>query len=372
MTTVFDRYLLRRYLYVFSVLFVCVLGLFVVIDGFTNVDAFQEQASDSSEVLALMSGYYLVQSSMFFNLTAPILAVISAMVVFAMLVKHSELLPVLSAGVPLYRLLVPVFAGAVLVNVLIVLNRELVIPRLAERMQVERGESAGAAHEVEPIYDYQSHIRIDGEALYLSERRLGGARFVLPVPEIVGDLTTLRAREAVHFSAAEGRPAGWLLREAQPAYAELDLTEAGRKRVLPVKDAADLFVVTDVDFDQLHNRNRSYQFSATPDLVRRIHNPAFGQASVRSIAHHIHERLVSPLSNVLCVLVVVPLVARRESRSLVGNMALCTAVLIVLYGSAQGCAYLARANMLSTDLAAWLPAIATGTLGAWLSGYAQT
>ena len=42
--TIFDRYLLGRFTWVFVVLFVTTFGLFVVIDGFTNVDAFQEES----------------------------------------------------------------------------------------------------------------------------------------------------------------------------------------------------------------------------------------------------------------------------------------------------------------------------------------
>jgi lipopolysaccharide export system permease protein len=131
-------------------------------------------------------------------------------------------------------------------------------------------------------------------------------------------------------------------------------------------------VATDVSFDQLHSRNRGQQFAATQELVRRIRNPAYGTASVRGTTLQVHTRLVAPLSNVLSVLIAVPLIVRRESRSLVLNLALCTGVLIVVYAAAQACLYLGRINLIPTDLAAWAPAILAGTLAAWLSGRAQT
>ena len=372
MLTTFDRYLLKRYLSVFAILFVCTFGLFVVIDGFTNVDAFQETAGGTLDVFLAMAGYYTFQASAFFDLIAPILAVMSATVVFALLMKHAEIHPVLAAGVPLYRLLVPVILGAIAVNALAFANQELIVPRIAHRIQAARGQSAAEGHAVDPVYDYDSRIRIDGHELYLSERRIHQANFVLPVPEIVQDLTTLKSRQATYYDATPERPAGWLLEDVTPRYADLSLTDAGRSRVLPSEDAADVFVATAVSFDQLHNRNRSQQFASTPELVRRVRNPAYGVASLRGTTLQVHTRLVAPLANVLSVLIAVPLVVRRESRSLVVNLALCTGVLIVVYAAAQACLYLGRANLIPTDLAAWAPAILAGTLAAWLSGSAQT
>lgn len=372
MFTTFDRYLLKRYGSVFGILFVCIFGLFVVIDGFTNVDAFQETAHSPLDVLVRMADYYLYQSSALFDLIAPILAVISAMVVFALLVRHAEVHPLLAAGVPLYRLLVPVAGGAIAVNVAVFANQELIVPQISHRIQASRGERGDDGQNVDPVYDYDSHIRIDGRKLFLATRRLSQANFVLPVPEVVEELTTLKAREARYVEATPQRPAGWILRDVAPRYGGLRLTADGRARVLPLDDPADVFVASDVSFDQLHNRNRSQQFAATPELVRRIRNPAYGVASLRGTTLQVHSRLVAPLGNVLSVLVAVPLIVRRESRSLVLNLALCTGVLIAVYGMAQAFLYLGRVGFIPTDLAAWGPVIVAGTLGAWLSGFAQT
>jgi lipopolysaccharide export system permease protein len=372
MLTTFDRYLLKRYLSVFAILFASTFGLFVVIDGFTNVDAFQETAHGTLDVLLRMAGHYLFQSSAFFDMIAPILAVISAMVVFALLVRHSEIHPMLAAGVPIYRLLVPVVLGAIAVKVLVFANRELVIPRIAHHLQAERGEGGDEGQSVTPVNDYASRIRIDGSRLFLAERRLSQPNFVLPVPEIVHDLATLKAREASYCAATPRRPAGWVLRDATPRYAELNLTEAGRQHVLPMPDPADIFVATEVSFDQLLDRERSRDYTGTLDLVRRIHNPAYGTAAIRGTTLQVHTRLIAPLANVLSVLVAIPLIVRRESRSLVLNLAVSTGVLIVVYGAAQACLYLGRVNLIPVDLAAWAPAIAAGTLAAWLTGTVQT
>ena len=67
MLTTFDRYLFKRYLYTFVVLFISLFGLFVVIDGFTNVDEFQMGKESSADMLRWVAVYYGYQAIQFFD-----------------------------------------------------------------------------------------------------------------------------------------------------------------------------------------------------------------------------------------------------------------------------------------------------------------
>ncbi len=372
MPTTFDRYLLRRYLHVFLILLVSMYGLYVVIDGFTNIDEFQEVSDKPLEIAKTMGVYYVYQFSTFFDMLGAIMSVVSVIVVFGLLQKNSEIAPVLAAGIPTFRLIRPFLFGTILVNGMIVANQELVIPRIAHILQADRTKLDNVGKKVEPIYDYMTHIRIDGKELFTADKRLVGANFVLPVPEVAIDLTTLNAEEATFYEATEDRPAGWLLRKASPLFSEMSLTTVGKRIVTPLEDPNDVFVATDISFDQLNNRNNSYKYVSTPELIRRIRNPAYGTASVRGQIIHLHSRMVTPIANVLCIFVAVPLILRKESRGLVTNMAVCALVLGVLYALMQGFLYCGRVNWLPADLAAWASPILTGCLGAWLHDITQT
>ena len=98
------------------ILFVSMFGLFVVIDGFSNVDEFQEHSKTTLDLLGRMASYYGYQSTLFLDMCGPILTVIDAMIVFALLLRNSELHPVLAAGVPTWRLLVPVIISTAFIN----------------------------------------------------------------------------------------------------------------------------------------------------------------------------------------------------------------------------------------------------------------
>lgn len=369
--TTFDLHLLRRFLQVFAILFVTTFGLFVVIDGFSNVDAFQEVSPSTGGTLKFMGEYYAFQSSLFLELVGQILAVIAVVVVFAMLAKHSEVQPLLAAGVPTYRLMLPMVVGILCVHLGLMINQELIIPQIAHRLQAGRsGDSK--AHQVEPSYDHTSLVRISGRDLLLDADTLIGAEFVLPTPSICENLTTLRAEEAVYFPRTQNRPGGWALSGVKPLLEEVQLTANGRKIIRPLRSGGDVFVVSDVTADQMYNRNRNFTYLATSELVRRVQNPATGFVSLRAQALHLHTRLTRPLSTLAAALIAVPLIFRKESRSLITNMAVCTLTLGLMMGVGQIFQFLGSASVISADLGAWGPVIFAGTLSAWLSSWIQT
>ena len=373
MVNTFDFYLLRRYLSTFLILFVSAYGLFMVIDVFTNVDSFQEGCQGATDVVLRMMEYYTYQSSMFFQMVGSILAVVSAMIVLAVLQRHSEIAPILAAGVPTYRLTVSAMIGTLLVTAAVVANRELVIPRIAMNIQEPRGAIEHKPQRIEPMYDPASRIWIGGKRLFPSSRRIESARFVLPALTIAAELTTLRAGEAVYVAGTERHSAGWILHHPTPARNQIRLTATGRKLVVPLADSSDIFVASNVSFSQLYNRTQSYKFLSTRELIHRISRPeASTRISVRRQKLELHSRLVQPFSNLLAVLIVIPLLIRRESRGLVTSVAVCTALLGAMMGLVELCNYLGGVNLIATDLAAWVPLIACGSIAVWLVGVVQT
>jgi len=231
---------------------------------------------------------------------------------------------------------------------------------------------AATTSSVEPVYDHSTRISINGRRVRLANRTIEDAEFALPAPTIAGDLTILKASQALHQPARNGRPTGWLLKGVEPQWGDLQLTEAGRNVVLPGEKPDELFVVTAVTCDQLYKRNSSYTLLSTRELLRRIHSPAFGLVSVHRLVSHLHARLTQPLINVIAVFVVLPLMVRRESPGLVVDSAICGATMLVLLGIAQACLYAGQMQWAAPDLAAWVPVIVCGTVAAWLSGVIRT
>lgn len=371
--TLFDRHLLKRFLCIFVIGFVATYGLYIVFDAFSNADDFQDRNGSQGNhiVLLSMAEHYFFQAFAFFDLVGAILIVLAVMAVFALLQRQSELYPILSAGIPTWRLAVPILVGSMGIILAMTINQELIIPRLADRLQAPRG-SHQTALEVQTTRDLVRNIQISGRQLLLHARTIEDAEFLLPVPSLVSEPTTLRARSAVQVAGGENRPAGWLLTDAEPPFASLALTPLGRQNIFCSPDGTDIFVATDVTVDQLYNRSASYKYLSTASLVRRIQNPVLGRASIRNQKKHLHERLTKPLLVLISVLVTIPLTLRRESRGLLMNMATCTAALGMLFVLAQSSIYLERLGSVSFEMAAWIPVVVSGACSAWFSGLLQT
>ena len=369
--TLYDRYLIRRYLMVFIIMYVSTFGLYIVIDGFSNIDEFQRESQTALHSMLRMVEYYSYQSSFFLELIGPVLSVVTIMVVFALMQKHSEIAPILAAGIPTYRLALPFMGASIVVSMMLAANQELVIPEIAEKLQAPRKSGEEHGQKVEPIYDH-NRIHIDGRNVFLESNRLAEGRFVLPAPELALELTTVRSKDAFYIDKTEKNPAGWLLTEASPKFSELVLTEHGKHLIHPGRNENEVFVISQARVDQLYNRSRSFKMITTPELVRRIRNPASGMISINAQLIHFHSRLTRPVLNAVSVMLIIPLIIRKDSRSLIMNMAICTGTLGMIYTFNSTFHYLGNTNILEADLAAWAPIILSGTTGAWLSRFVQS
>jgi lipopolysaccharide export system permease protein len=370
--TTFDRHLLSRFLHAFVVYFVAALGLYVVVDGFTNLDGFQSAAEGGTlAMLSHMARHYAFQSSLLLELVGPTAGMLSVSTTLALLSKHGEIYPLLAAGVPTYRLAVPFVLGVILVNVALVANQELVMPRISSHLQGSHGDTAEDARQVEPCYS-AAGIFISGQELYLTDNRLHEAEFRLSPGPLTAEHVCLTAANAFHLPQQGNWPAGWLLKDASPKFDALRLTEVGRQIIVPQRESNDLFIKTEVTFEELYNRSTSFKFLSTAELFRRVRRPSLGTTSTRSQLLHLHSRFTRPIVMIVGVFLVLPVILRRDSWNLAANIGLCTLVLASVFGTTQALHFVSHAGMLSTELAAWAPVIGSAGLSAWLSPMIRT
>lgn len=374
--TTFDRYLLRRFLHTYVILFVTFFGLYVVIDGFTNLDEFQADADGSADTLVVlkrMAIYYGYQACWLVELIGPTLGVCAVMVVAALLVKHSEYQPILAAGIPIFRICWPFAMGLMLVTVGVVFNQEIVIPRVAHHLQGPRSALAVATQEMTPQLDYASGIEIWGKKLDMKNERIMEAEFLLPSKSVVSVVSRITASSARYVPKTEQHPAGWVLENPTPSdYRSIPLTDQGKTIVRPVLGTNEVFIASRIGFDLVADGSRSATRQSTQDLIRRVRNPAMSENLARGQMLLLHQRAVQPLLNLLAGLACIPLVIRRESRSLVASLAFTSAVQGVMFGVLLLGEWLGQSGRLPADIAAWLPVIVCGVVAAWTTGYAQS
>ena len=120
-----DRYVAGHFLFSWLVWLFFMVGLMVVFDIFGKMDHFAEAARklpEESIFLALVQ-FYMVNSIFIMLQILPFVTVTAAMFTVAKLLKCNEIVPMIATRTSFFRILAPIFLGAVLASAAMVVLR---------------------------------------------------------------------------------------------------------------------------------------------------------------------------------------------------------------------------------------------------------
>ena len=109
---IIDRYLLRQFLQNFVICFVSLMGVYVIFDAFTNLEAFMSLAKGLT-LMKIIAAYYGTRTLFFFDRFSSLLVLMSAMFTMAWIQRHHEMTALMSAGISRIRVVAPVLAASV-------------------------------------------------------------------------------------------------------------------------------------------------------------------------------------------------------------------------------------------------------------------
>lgn len=361
---IIDRYMLRQFVQVFLICFLSLTGLYVVIDGFGNLEEFIEYAKlKHANVLAVMGEYYAYRTLSFFETTSGILTLISAMFTVTWIQRHNELTALQAAGISKGRVVRPVLLAVAVVAGLSAANREWVIPRCREHMSYNAQDLGGASgRKLAPLYDNQTDILLRGSNTFANKQRISEPNFLLP-PALDTYGKQLTARNAYYLPAEDDKPAGYLLTEVQqPVGLEnlKSLSLNGKPTVLTPLDEPwlkpdECFVVSGISFEQLSGGSTWRKLSSTWELAQSLRNPSLDFSADVRVA--IHSRVTQPLLDVTLLFLGLPLILSRENRNMFLAIGLCVGVVVIFMLVVLACQFVGANyfDYVSPALAAWLP-----------------
>src|SRR5438876_11509631 len=144
MLTLIDRHLIRSYLKAYLVCLVSMMGLFVVVDLFTNLDKFTQASKGFVPVMQHIGLVYLNKLPQIFNHLCEAIGLLAGMFTVTWMQRNNELLPLLSAGVSTRRVVRPVLICAGIMMGLAVVNQEFGMPHVDNFMLENRQYPDGA------------------------------------------------------------------------------------------------------------------------------------------------------------------------------------------------------------------------------------
>src|SRR5215472_1668578 len=189
-----DRQMICGYFKSYFVCLASLLSLYVVVDLFTNLDDFTHHNSLWASLLRIVV-YYGYRIAKIFDQLCEAIVLLAAMFTVAWMQRNNEQMPLLSAGVSTRRIVAPVLLCAFFMLGLTVLNQELIIPRIADKLAMDR-DDPGGQKTVQVHHAFESNdVHISGDKAVRRDRRVD--KFCVTIPEtLAGTVIHLVAKEA--------------------------------------------------------------------------------------------------------------------------------------------------------------------------------
>src|SRR5215218_8431140 len=163
---ILDRYVLYTFLKNYLISFMVLIGLYIVLDMVFNFDELAEVQSKTAggaggfaSVLAMLRSigdYYFYQTFRIFAHLSGVIPVVAAAFTLIRLSRFNELTASLAAGVPLHRTAMPIIIAAVVLNFLLVIDQEMLVPQMIPKLVRKHDElqqSAAKAYAVRAMQD---------------------------------------------------------------------------------------------------------------------------------------------------------------------------------------------------------------------------
>lgn len=127
---IIDRYILREFLKILSLVLMSVIALSVLID-YTQISG---DVRENHIAFHTVFAYYRLQIFQIINWTLPISVLVATLVTLGVMSKNNEITGIKSTGVSLYRVALPILAVAALVSLFSYLNLDFILPYSNQRV----------------------------------------------------------------------------------------------------------------------------------------------------------------------------------------------------------------------------------------------
>lgn len=353
-----DRYIARTFALPLVLCTVAVLGLYVVIDLFSNLGSFLDQPT-LGRVARMALTYYATFAPLFLAQVMPTVILLAALMALIRLARHNEISTLKACGISFQRTLVPLFVVSGALSLVLLLDQEYLVPSLARRMQelkVRVTDSNRTVYQDLYMVDLQRRVfLIDSFHSRDSNEPLRGIYMV----------SHERPDEFVFARTGRWLDGQLVLRDVVRSTEPLP----GEGGMLPMEAPelleSEIRLTSSLTPQQLKHNKLELEFFPIPRLLE------IGRLFPHMRAHmrlEVHRRLAFCVANVVLLLVAIPFAFQQEGRSAMLAIAVALAVALAYYLLVMLCSYLARGPdaVLSPAVAGWLPLLSFAALGVWL------
>lgn len=309
-----DRYIAKNFMSGYLIALGVMIGMFLTVDLFLNLDEFAEHSElGLSTMLVNILSYYAVRSVLWFRELGGIVIVIAAVFSLARLTRNNELIAIMASGVSLKRILAPILMLALLLTGILVIDQEILIPRLSGELTRRQDQLPGEAS-----YDLWFLRDVNGSLVCC-------VRYEEKEQTMYNPLILLRHREGAEGWRVVGRiqasrgiydaqRRGWVLEDGQL----LEAPTGDAEQAAQAKSEAVDFYATNLGPEELPLRRREgfKSLLSLRQLVEMEQDPATRRTELAEIAVQKHSRVTVPIINLIMLMVALPVLVCRDPRDM--------------------------------------------------------
>jgi len=144
MLTTLDRFIIRSFAVNYVIAITSMIGLYIVLDLFFNLDEFMEGPTGFGGVVWNIIDFYYHNTFLYFSQISGVITLFAASCTLARMQRNNEMVGALAAGISMHRLAVPVVLAGLATNVLWVIDQEIIIPSVAPKLARAHEDVEGA------------------------------------------------------------------------------------------------------------------------------------------------------------------------------------------------------------------------------------
>lgn len=313
---VVDRHVLYAFIRNWVLSFVVLMGLYMVLDMVVNFDEFTEPtvsegttaARNGLQVLWGIVDYYFFQSFRIFSYMSGLISVVATAFTLMRMSRFNETVALLAAGVPLLRVAAPIVFASLVLNAMLVVNQELIVPNIIAQLTRERGaeDGLGAGEPLQSVFDGRSDLLFAGSYLPPRPDRVASMQELTVIRRLAEGVSLITADRATWDSDI----AAWQLENGFVTRMDSAAGAGEQQRPIFVYQTTispDIIAlkVSQNSFVDLLSRQRINELLSMENAV--------GQIDLLRVRE---ARLANYLINVVLVLLTIPCVLTREPRIL--------------------------------------------------------
>lgn len=322
---ILDRYIAKNFLTGYIISFLVLVGLRIMIDLFINIDEFTESADYGvKDILVNICTFYAVQTTVYFRDFAGIITVVAAVFSLSKMTRQNELTAVMASGVSLKRVIMPIIAMSLILSGLLIIDQEIIIPRLASLIVRDQDEVRQSK-----LYSIECLIDQAGSVMYAKS-------YDEENQELTNPVIILRR----HKEGDIWQTTGWIKADKAVYNDESGVWEFQSETLNEQTGQIEITGGTIQEFSRETDSSLvttkktvlSYKSSLTPQVIpirrqeqftallsSRQLNELAAQGSVRDRARlylQKHTRVADPIINFIMLMVALPILVCRDNKAM--------------------------------------------------------